>query len=172
MIWQNVIIPIINKCIPIIWDDDVDAFKGTGVQRITPGHDAWSLKIAERHNLPINVYAINTDWTFSENAGMFAWKSLSDFSENIEKYIDDIWNLTSTRTVPGYEYINSYTWEILYPLTLAQWCISYDYSLDYLHQLIQDDVISIYPVEKKDTILDFLDNKNQINNKNKVQKEI
>lgn len=170
MIWQNVIIPIINKCIPIIWDDSVDVFVWSGVQRVTPSHDAWSLKIAEKHKLPINVYAINTDWTFSENAGMFAGKSLADFSENIEKYIDDIWNLTSTRITPWYEYLNSYTWELLYHLTLSQWCLSYDYSLDYLHQLVEDDVISIYPIEKKDEILKFLNNKNQINISNKSSK--
>ena len=83
-------------------------FQWTWVQRITPWHDSRSLNVAQTHDLPTDVYAIDTDGTFSENAWMFAWKSLEDFSENIEKYIDDIWNLTSKKIVKWFEYTNRY----------------------------------------------------------------
>lgn len=162
LIWQNVIIPIINKSIPIIADESVDIFKWTGVQRVTPWHDEWSLSVAEKHHLPTDVYAIDTDWTFSENAGMFSGKSLEDFSDNIDKYIDDIWNLSSKRIIKWYEYSNKYTWEILYPMTLAQWNISYDYSIDYLHELIEEDKIVVNE-KYKPLLLELLDTKQNEN---------
>lgn len=162
IIWQNVIIPIINRCIPIIADESVEIFKWTWVQRVTPGHDDRSLNIAEKHNLPTDVYAIDTDGTFSEHAWMFAWKPLDEFADNIEKYIDDIGNLTSKSIVKWYEYTNKYTGELLYPITLAQWNISYDYSLDYLHELIDNDTIQI-PDDKKNLMLELLDDKKSVN---------
>lgn len=166
LVWQNVIIPIINKCIPIITDSSIDMFQWTWVQRITPWHDSRSLKVAQTHDLPTDVYAIDTDGTFSENAWMFAWKSLEDFSENIEKYIDDIWNLTSKKIVKWFEYTNKHTWEILYPMTLAQWNISYDYAIDFLHELFENNDIQI-DAEKKEYIWTLLDTKKEVNISNK-----
>lgn len=162
LVWQNVIIPIINKTIPIIADESVDIFQWTWVQRVTPWHDNWSLEIAEKHNLPTDVYAIDTDGTFSENAGMFAGKPLEDFSENIDKYIDDIGNLSAKRLVKWYEYSNKNTWEVLYPITLAQWNITYDYSIDYLHELIDENKIIINE-KYKPLLLDLLDTKKEEN---------
>jgi len=162
LVWQNVIIPIINRTIPIIADESVDLFKWTWVQRVTPWHDDWSLQIAEKHKLPTDVYAIDTDGTFSENAGMFANKSLEDFSENIDKYIDDIGNLSSKKIIKWYEYINKNTWEVLYPITLAQWNITYDYSIDYLHELIEEDKI-VMDEKYKSSLLELLDAKKEEN---------
>ena len=56
---NKVIIPIINKTIPIITDESVDPMKGTGIMRITPAHDKKSLMIAQKHELQIDKFAID-----------------------------------------------------------------------------------------------------------------
>lgn len=59
LIKNKVIIPIINKTIPIIGDESVDPMKGTGIIRITPAHDAKSLTIAKNHGLKIDKFGID-----------------------------------------------------------------------------------------------------------------
>jgi len=59
LVGNKVIIPIINKTIPIIADDSVDSTKGTGIIRVTPAHDKKSLLIAQKYGLSKDKFAIN-----------------------------------------------------------------------------------------------------------------
>jgi valyl-tRNA synthetase len=59
LIGSKVIIPIINKTIPIIADEAVDAGSENGIIRVTPCHDKLGLDIAKRHNLKLNKFAID-----------------------------------------------------------------------------------------------------------------
>lgn len=65
---KKVIVPIVNKAIPIISDERVDMTHEDGVKRITPGHDAFSLELAKDHNLSLNRYAVDHDGNFTELA--------------------------------------------------------------------------------------------------------
>jgi len=70
LVGKDVILPIINKKIPIIADDAVDPSFGTGVLKITPAHDPVDFEVAGRHNLPL-VDIMNSDATLNENAGPY-----------------------------------------------------------------------------------------------------
>ncbi|MDR3157081.1 MAG: valine--tRNA ligase [Lactobacillales bacterium] len=70
-IGKNVILPIINKKIPVVADKHADMEFGTGVVKITPAHDANDFKIGNRHDLP-RVNVMNEDATMNELAGEFA----------------------------------------------------------------------------------------------------
>ena len=66
-IGKNVILPIVNKLIPIVGDCHADPEFGTGVVKITPAHDPNDFEVGNRHNLErINV--MNEDGTMNENA--------------------------------------------------------------------------------------------------------
>jgi valyl-tRNA synthetase len=67
---KSVILPIIDKEIPIIADDAVDTSFGTGALKITPAHDPTDFDVAQRHNLPL-VNIMNPDATMNENAGPY-----------------------------------------------------------------------------------------------------
>lgn len=96
---NKVIIPIINKTIPIIADESVDPTKGTGIIRITPAHDKKSLIIAQKHGLQIDKFAIDKNGCFTQCAGDFSGKNINEFTKNIIKNLDDIHNLESTKHV-------------------------------------------------------------------------
>ena len=66
-IGKTVILPIVNKEIPIVADDYVDMEFGTGVVKITPAHDPNDFEVGLRHNLP-RVNIMNDDGTLNENA--------------------------------------------------------------------------------------------------------
>jgi len=70
LVTEEVVLPIINKKIPIITDNAVDSSFGTGALKITPAHDPTDFEIAQRHNLPL-VNIMNPDATMNENAGPY-----------------------------------------------------------------------------------------------------
>ena len=71
LIGRKVLLPLMNREIPIVADSYVDMDFGTGVVKITPAHDPNDFEVGKRHNLPeINI--MNDDATISENGGKFA----------------------------------------------------------------------------------------------------
>ncbi len=67
LIGKNVILPIVNKLIPIIGDEHADPSFGTGIVKITPAHDPNDFEVGNRHNLE-RIKCINEDGTMNENA--------------------------------------------------------------------------------------------------------
>ena len=71
LVGKNVILPLVNKEIPIVADYYVDKEFGTGAVKITPAHDPNDFEVGKRHNLPeINI--MNDDGTINENGGKYA----------------------------------------------------------------------------------------------------
>lgn len=69
-IGKNVILPIINKAIPVIADDYVEREFGTGCVKITPSHDVNDFEMGQRHNLP-HVVVMDDRGVMNENAGKY-----------------------------------------------------------------------------------------------------
>ncbi|MFR0959887.1 MAG: class I tRNA ligase family protein, partial [Enterococcus sp.] len=71
LIGKKVILPLVNKEIPIIADEYVDMEFGTGVVKITPAHDPNDFEVGNRHDLP-RVNVMDDDGTMNELAGKYA----------------------------------------------------------------------------------------------------
>lgn len=67
LIGKNVILPIVNKLIPIVGDEHADPEFGTGIVKITPAHDPNDFEVGNRHNLE-RIVVINPNGTMNENA--------------------------------------------------------------------------------------------------------
>ncbi len=74
LIGRKVVLPAVNRVIPIIADSAVDSSFGTGAVKITPAHDPVDFEMAGRQNLPL-VNIMNPDATLNENAGPYAGMS-------------------------------------------------------------------------------------------------
>ena len=70
LIGKKVIVPVVEREIPIIADDYVDVEVGTGVLKITPAHDPNDFEVGKRHNLPI-INVMDEDGKMNENAILF-----------------------------------------------------------------------------------------------------
>lgn len=70
LIGKNVILPVVNKLIPIIGDDYADMEFGTGIVKITPAHDPNDFEVGNRHNLE-RIKVINPDGVMNEHAGIY-----------------------------------------------------------------------------------------------------
>jgi valyl-tRNA synthetase len=84
LIGRSVILPIVNKEIPIIADEMVDMEFGTWVVKITPAHDPSDFETAKRHNLRKDYTVIDRTGYMNKEAGPFAWqKADKEWRENI-----------------------------------------------------------------------------------------
>jgi len=67
---KSLLLPLVKRVLPLIFDEYVDPDFGTGVLKVTPAHDLEDFSIGKRHNLPvINIF--NKDATINENGGVY-----------------------------------------------------------------------------------------------------
>jgi valyl-tRNA synthetase len=71
LIGKNVILPLLDRPIPVITDSLVDKEFGTGAVKVTPAHDANDFEMGERHHLP-SICIMNTDGVINEEGGPYA----------------------------------------------------------------------------------------------------
>ena len=156
-IGRHVLIPIINKSIPVIADKAVDAIYGTGTLKITPAHDPADYEVWKRHDLPLDVFAIDKNWILTDIAGEFAWKIADENVENIIQYLDEIWNLEKIETinhkVPHCERCNS----TIQPMVSSQWFLDVKDSAQKAMVAVRTDETKIYPDRFNKTFFNWLE---------------
>jgi valyl-tRNA synthetase len=95
---RDVVVPYVERRVPVIADEEVDPEFGTGALKVTPGHDPLDFAIGRRHELP-EPMVIGPDGTMSEEAGdlagltqeeagecILAWAKKRGLLEKIESY--------------------------------------------------------------------------------------
>jgi len=87
LVGKKVILPIMNKEIPVVADDYVEMEFGTGAVKMTPAHDPNDFEVAQRHNLEI-ITVTNDDGTMNENAGKFAGMSPLECRKAVVEELD------------------------------------------------------------------------------------
>lgn len=93
-IGKKVILPIVNKEIPIIADEMVDMEFGTGVVKITPAHDPADFETAKRHNLRMDYAVIDKNGYMNKEAGTFAgFHAATQARDNIVELLKSKGNL-------------------------------------------------------------------------------
>ena len=93
-IGKNVILPIVNKAIPVVADYHADPEFGTGVVKITPAHDPNDFEVGNRHNLP-RVCWMNPNATMNENAGKYCGMDRYECRKALVKDLEDLGVLVS-----------------------------------------------------------------------------
>ena len=82
LIGKEVILPIVNKPIPVVADTYVDMEFGTGVVKITPAHDPNDFEVGLRHNLPV-IRVMDDEGRMNEEAGAFCGQDRYEARKNI-----------------------------------------------------------------------------------------
>ena len=88
LIGKNVILPIVNKLIPIIADEHADPSFGTGCVKITPAHDPNDFEVGNRHNLE-RIVVMNEDATMNENAKGYTGLTREECREKLIKILNN-----------------------------------------------------------------------------------
>lgn len=90
---KKLILPIVNKEIPLIADEMVDIEFWTGAVKITPAHDKNDFEVAMRHNLPLDKVVLDKDWKMTKMAWIFEGQDYLTARKNIVELLKAKWNL-------------------------------------------------------------------------------
>ena len=86
---KSLIVPILNKEIPVVYDDYVELEFGTGAVKITPAHDPNDFEVGLRHNLPV-IRVLNDDGTMNDFAGKYKGMSSQDCRKQIVEDLKEL----------------------------------------------------------------------------------
>ena len=87
LLGRNVILPLANRPIPVVGDEAIDREFGTGVLKVTPGHDTVDFEIGQRHNLPI-VMSVDDKGFLTEAAGQFEGQERFEGRQNTAEELE------------------------------------------------------------------------------------
>lgn len=144
--------PIREKFIPIISDNIVDPNFGTGMLKITPGHELDDYECARRHNLPItNIFS--DDGRIMEGFGKYSGMKRYDVRNKIIEEMEEKGLYLEKRANPMVISIGERTGDIIEPMIRQQWFMKTDdLSGQILKKIEKREEIEIYP---KDEITEF-----------------
>lgn len=144
LIGTNVILPIVNKPIPIIADCYVDISFGTGMVKITPAHDPNDYEIGKRHNLPL-INVINLDGTMNENAGKYCGMKSLDCRD---KLVKELTSLNLMEKIENYSHNVGHCQRChsaLEPIVTKQWYVKMDGLAKKAIEKVKDGTIKFHP---------------------------
>ena len=157
-IGQSVILPIINKEIPIVGDEHADMEKGTGVVKITPAHDPNDFLVGQRHNLP-QVNVMNADGTMNELTGEFNGMDRFEAREAIIKKLDELGNLVKVEKMMHSVGHSERTGVMVEPRLSTQWFVKMEeLAKNAIANQKTEDAVEFYPPRFNDTFLQWMEN--------------
>lgn len=125
LIGKKVILPLVNREIPIVADEYVDSEFGTGAVKITPAHDPNDFEVGKRHNLrEINI--MNDDASINENGGKYAGMSRYDARKQIVLDLEKEGYLVKITDHTHNVGIHDRCDTIIEPLIKQQWFVKMD----------------------------------------------
>lgn len=122
LIGKNVILPLLDKPIPVVADEYVDMEFGTGAVKITPAHDPNDYEVGVRHDLPI-VRVMNDDGTMADNAGRYAGL---DRNEARRQIVADLEQLGAMVKIEDYTHNVGHCYRchtVIEPIISKQWFV-------------------------------------------------
>ena len=125
LIGKTVILPVVNKEIPIIGDIHADPEFGTGVVKITPAHDPNDFEVGERHNLE-RIVVMNPDATMNQNAGKYEGQTREECRENLLNDLKEMGLLLSIEPMVHSVGHSERTGAMVEPYLSKQWFVKMD----------------------------------------------
>ncbi len=154
---RKVLLPIVNKVIPIVEDDYVDMEFGTGVVKITPGHDPNDFEVGKRHGLPI-VNIMNDDATINENGGKYAGLDRYEARKQILKELEQDGLLEKvedyTHNVGTHDRCNT----TIEPLVKEQWFVKMEELIKPAVEAVKTGEVKLIPERMEKIYFNWTDN--------------
>lgn len=157
LIGRKVLLPIINREIPIIADAYVDMEFGTGVVKITPAHDPNDFEVGRRHELPeINI--LNDDATINENGGKFAGLDRYEARKRIVEELDEMGLLVRIEDYSHNVGTHDRCKTTIEPMIKKQWFVKMDELIKPAVKAVKEGEIKLIPPRMEKTYFNWTDN--------------
>lgn len=154
---KRVIVPLVNRAVPIIMDEYVDIEFGTGCLKVTPAHDVNDYMLGEKYNLP-TIDIFNNDGTISEAGGMYIGMDRFDVRKQIAKDLEAAGLLEKIEEYDNKVGYSERTNVVIEPKLSMQWFLKMsDLAKPALDAVMNDD-IKFYPAKFKNTYRHWMEN--------------
>ena len=158
LIGKMVVLPLVNKEIPIIADDYVEREFGTGVVKITPAHDPNDFEVGNRHDLP-RVNVMNDDGTMNELAGIYAGLDRFAARKQIIKDLEAMGRLVKIEKMVHSVGHSERTGVVVEPRLSTQWFVNMaPLAKESIENQASDNAVEFYPPRFNQTFLRWMEN--------------
>jgi valyl-tRNA synthetase len=144
LIGKKVIIPLINRAIPIIGDSYVDIEFGTGALKITPAHDPNDNEIGARHKLEV-IDILHANATLNENAQILVGQDRFEARKNIKKMLEESGNLVKTEDYRTKIGRSERTDAVVEPRLTLQWFLDMKEFANTALAAVKNKEVTFYP---------------------------
>ena len=154
---KKVIVPLVNRVIPVIEDDYVDIEFGTGCLKVTPAHDVNDYMLGEKYNLP-SIDIFNDNGTISEAAGMYVGMDRFDVRKQIAVDLKAAGLLEKEEDYTNKVGFSERTNVAIEPKLSMQWFLKMQHFADMALPPVMNDELKFYPAKYKNTYRNWLEN--------------
>ncbi len=157
LVGKKVLLPLVNREIPVVADEYVDREFGTGVVKITPAHDPNDFEVGKRHGLPeINI--MNDDATINENGGRYAGMDRYEARDAIVKDLEELGYLTGIEDHVHNVGTHDRCGTTVEPLIKEQWFVKMDELIKPAVKAVEEGDIQLIPKRMEKTYFNWTDN--------------
>ena len=154
---KKVIVPLVNRVIPVIEDDYVDIEFGTGCLKVTPAHDVNDYMLGEKYNLP-SIDIFNDNGTLSEAAGLYVGMDRFKVREQIEKDLQEANLLEKVEAYTNNVGFSERTNVPIEPKLSMQWFLKMEHLAQIALPPVMNDDIRFFPAKFKNTYRHWMEN--------------
>ncbi|BES63317.1 valine--tRNA ligase [Dysgonomonas capnocytophagoides] len=154
---KRVIVPIVNREVPIIEDDYVDMEFGTGFLKVTPAHDVNDYMLGEKYNLE-TIDIFNDDGTLNKHGLAYEGMDRFDVRKKIEKDLTDLDLLEKAEPYTNKVGYSERTHVAIEPKLSMQWFLKMEHLAAPAAKAVQDDTIRFFPAKFKNTYNHWMEN--------------
>ena len=154
---KKVIVPLVNRVIPVIEDRYVEVEFGTGCLKVTPAHDQNDYMLGKKHNLE-TIDIFNGDGTVSDAGGMYIGMDRFDVREQITKDLTEAGLMEKVEAYTNKVGCSERTHVPIEPRLSLQWFNDMKHFAEIALPPVMDDDIKFFPAKYKSTYRNWLEN--------------
>ena len=154
---KHVVVPLVNREIPVIEDDYVDVEFGTGCLKVTPAHDINDHALGLKHGLA-TIDIFNDNGTISEAAGLYVGMDRMDVRRRIAKDLEAAGLMEKVEDYNNKVGFSERTNVPIEPKLSTQWFLRMQHFADLALKPVMSDDIEFYPKKYKNTYRHWLEN--------------
>lgn len=157
LIGKTVIVPLVNREVPVIADEYVDIEFGTGALKITPAHDINDYEIGKKHNLQV-IDCFNEDGTVSEAAQVFVGEDRFKARKLAVAKLEEDGLLIKTENITNKIGLSERTRAVVEPRLSLQWFVRMEEMVKPALENVMNDNIQFFPDRFKNLYKHWLEN--------------
>ena len=154
---KKVIVPLVNRSIPVIEDEYVDIEFGTGCLKVTPAHDVNDYMLGEKYNL-LSIDIFNDNGTISEAAGLYVGMDRFEVRTRIEKDLETAGLLEKVESYTNKVGYSERTNVVIEPKLSMQWFLKMEHLAKPALEAVMTDDIKFYPLKYKNIYRHWMEN--------------